>query len=131
MIEPANALQLARDAFSGSTSYFDANIRPELERDLRQFQSKHPNGSKYLSDSYKGRSRFFRPKTRAMVRSGEASVAEAFFTTLDVVAIEPLNTNNEFAKAAGALNLGSGTPGSYCKAFVANGYFAPCSQPSA
>lgn len=100
MIEPTDALQLARDAFSGSTSYFDANIRPELERDLRQFQSKHPTGSKYLSDSYKGRSRFFRPKTRAMVRSGEASVAEAFFTTLDVVAIEPLNTNNEFAKAA-------------------------------
>ena len=30
------------------------------------------------------------------------------------------------AKAAG-LNLGSGTPGSYAKAFVANGYFAQCS----
>lgn len=31
------------------------------------------------------------------------------------------------AKAAG-LNLGSGTPGSYAKAFVGNGYFAPCSE---
>ena len=30
------------------------------------------------------------------------------------------------AKAEG-LNLGSGTPGSYAKAFVGNGYFAPCS----
>ena len=30
------------------------------------------------------------------------------------------------AKASG-LNLGSGTPGSYAKAFVSNGYFAPCS----
>lgn len=30
------------------------------------------------------------------------------------------------AKAAG-LNIGSGTPGSYAKAFVGNGYFAPCS----
>ena len=30
------------------------------------------------------------------------------------------------AKASG-LNLGSGTPGSYAKAFVGNGYFAPCS----
>lgn len=30
------------------------------------------------------------------------------------------------AKASG-LNLGSGTPGSYAKEFVGNGYFAPCS----
>lgn len=98
MIE--NPLQLARDAFSGSTMYFDANIRPELERDLRQFQSKHPPGSKYLSDSYKGRSKFFRPKTRAMVRSGEASVAEAFFTTLDVVNIEPKHSKDDFHMAS-------------------------------
>lgn len=98
MIE--NPLQLARDAFSGSTTYFDANIRPELERDLRQFQSKHPTGSKYQSDSYKGRSRFFRPKTRAMVRSAEASVAEAFFTTSDVVSIDPVNESDDFEQAS-------------------------------
>lgn len=98
MIE--NPLQLARDAFSGSTMYFDSNIRPELERDLRQFQSKHPPGSKYLSDSYKGRSKFFRPKTRAMVRSGEASVAEAFFTTSDVVNIEPKHSKDDFHMAS-------------------------------
>lgn len=93
------ALQLARDAFSGSTTYFDANIRPEVERDLRQFQSKHPSGSKYLSDTYKGRGRFFRPKTRSMVRSAEASVAEAFFSTADAVSIEPVRDTDDLSMA--------------------------------
>ena len=73
MIDANNALALARDAFSGSTMYFDANIRPELEQDLRAFQSKHPSGSKYNSDGYRGRAKFFRPKTRALVRSAEAT----------------------------------------------------------
>ena len=101
MINATTALQYARDAFSGSTSYFDANIRPELEKDLRAFQSKHPADSKYLAESYKNRSRFFRPKTRSMVRSGEASVAEAFFSTSDVVAIDPVQEtdDNQMASA--------------------------------
>ncbi len=87
-------LQLARDAYSSSTSYFDANIRAQIERDLRQFQSQHPNDSKYLSDAYKGRSRLFRPKTRAMIRKNEAIAAEAFFSTNDVVSITPTNDND-------------------------------------
>jgi len=88
-MDDVKALQLARDAYSGSTSYFDTNVRPELEQDLRQFQSLHGNRSKYMSDSYRGRAKFYRPKTRAMVRSAEASVAEAFFSTMDVVSITP------------------------------------------
>ena len=106
MIDATNALQLARDAYTGSTAYFDANIRPELERDLRQFQSKHPRDSKYLSDGYKTRSRFFRPKTRAMVSSAEASVAEAFFSTSDVVSISPINEKDEMAKASAEIMQG-------------------------
>lgn len=100
MIDAANALQLARDAFSGSTTYFDANIRPDLERNLRQFQSKHPAGSKYLSESYRSRSSYFRPKTRAMVRSAEASVAEAFFSTSDIVAIDPVQETDDYQMAS-------------------------------
>lgn len=89
MIDDKRALQLARDAFNGSTNYFNANIRPQLERDIRQFQSRHNPDSKYMSEAYKSRSRFFRPKTRAMVRSSEATAAEAFFSTADVVSITP------------------------------------------
>ena len=100
MIDGTNALQLARDAFSGSTSYFDANLRPELERDLRQFQGKHPAGSKYLSESYRSRSSFFRPKTRAMVRSAEATVAEALFSTQDIVSIDPVQETDDTQMAS-------------------------------
>lgn len=95
MIDAQNALDMARDAFSGSTTYFDANIRPDLERNLRQFQSKHPSGSKYLSESYRSRSSFFRPKTRAMVRSAEASVAEALFSTSDIMSIDPAQETDD------------------------------------
>lgn len=95
MIDSTKALQLARDAFAGSTNYFNANIRPQLERDLRQFQSRHASDSKYLSDAYKSRSRFFRPKTRAMVRGNEATGAEALFSTADVVAIAPQRETDE------------------------------------
>lgn len=93
-------LQLARDAFSTSSSYFDSNIRGQIERDLRQFQSKHASDSKYLSDAYKGRSRLFRPKTRAMIRKNEAVAAEAFFSTQDVVSIAPTNDNDPRQQAS-------------------------------
>lgn len=95
MIDKTKALQLARDAFNGSTNYFNANIRNQLERDIRQFQSRHSPDSKYMSDAYKSRSRFFRPKTRAMVRSNEATAAEAFFSSTDVIAIDPVREKDE------------------------------------
>lgn len=100
MIGADNALQMARDAFSGSTTYFDSNIRPDLERNLRQFQGKHPSGSKYLSESYRSRSSFFRPKTRAMVRSAEATAAEAFFSTSDIVSIDPAQETDDYQMAS-------------------------------
>jgi hypothetical protein len=93
-------LQLARDAHSASTSYFDANIRSQVERDLRQFQSQHAGDSKYLSDAYKGRSRLFRPKTRTMIRKNEAIAAEAFFSTQDVVSVSAANDNDPRQQAS-------------------------------
>ena len=92
MIDDAYALKLAREAYDGSTNYFDTNIRNGLEKDLRQFQGKHSSDSKYVSDAYKSRSRLFRPKTRGALRKNEAIAAEAFFSTLDNVSI---TTDNE------------------------------------
>ena len=95
MIDNDTALRLAREAYSDSTDYFDANIRNRIERDIRRFQSRFPDGSKYLSDAYRTRSRIFRPKTRATIRKGEAIAAEAFFSTLDMVNITPSDENDE------------------------------------
>lgn len=94
-------LTLARDAYTASTAYFDSSIRQQIEADLRQSQGQHPTGSKYLAD--KGRSRLFRPKTRATIRKNEAQAAEAFFSTNDVVAIAPEDDNDPVQKASAAV----------------------------
>lgn len=100
MITDAIALKLAGEAYTGSTNYFDSNVRLRIEQDLRRFQSRFPSGSKYLSDGYKTRSRIFRPKTRATIRKNEAVAAEAFFTTLDMVSITPTDESDDIRKAS-------------------------------
>lgn len=94
-------LQIAKDSFSSSTSYLDANYRRSFEESIAMFHGKHPGGSKYNSESYKHRSRLFRPKTRSMVRKNEAMAAAAFFGNLDVVDIQP-QANNDESQAASA-----------------------------
>ena len=88
-------LTLARDAYTDSTSYFDAGPRREIEAALRQFQGLHPHGSKYLHESYRARSRFFRPKTRAAIRKNEAIAAAALFENKDVVTVAPEDGTNQ------------------------------------
>lgn len=100
MMDDVRALKIARDAYEGSTNYFSANIRLQLERDLRQFQSRHNPDSKYMSEAYKSRSRLFRPKTRVMVRKNEAVAAEAFFATADLVSIEAEQETNQMQQAS-------------------------------
>jgi hypothetical protein len=85
------ALQVARDAYKSSTTYFDGNFRKQMEDALRMFQSKHPLDSKYNSDAYKYRSKLFRPKTRSVIRKNEAAAATAYFSNIDVVNVAPAN----------------------------------------
>lgn len=83
--EPVNWLNLARDAHTNSTDYFDANIRKQIERNISMHRSKHPAGSKYKLPSYKYRSKLFRPKIRSTIRNHEAQGALALFGTTDIV----------------------------------------------
>lgn len=85
----------ARDAYTQSTSYVDSNYRKQWEEDLSHFNSDHAPGSKYHSDSYKYRSKVFRPKTRASIRSNEAAAVAAFFSNQDVVSIEAANQSDQ------------------------------------
>lgn len=103
VLTDARALELATEAYSASNSYFDSAIRKDLVDDLRQFQGQHPQGSKYLSEAYRGRSRFFRPKTRAAVRKNEAISAEAFFSTNDVVSVKPADDSDPQQQASAEL----------------------------
>jgi len=90
-LDRTEGLRIARDAYSASTTYFDANFRKQMEDALRMFQSKHPSDSKYLTESYKYRSKLFRPKTRSVIRKNEAAAAAAFFSNIDVVNLDPSN----------------------------------------
>jgi hypothetical protein len=96
-------LKIAKDSFSGSSSYLDANWRKQWEDNIALFQSRHPAGSKYNSDAYKHRSRLFRPKTRSLVRKNEAAVAVAFFSNPDVVSVEPENEADPMQVASAEL----------------------------
>jgi hypothetical protein len=98
-----HALQLAQEAYTSSTTYFDASIRKQIEAGIRQFQGVHPVGSKYHSDAYRTRSRLFRPKTRGAIRKNEADGAEAFFATRDAIAVEPEDDSNEMQRASSKL----------------------------
>lgn len=102
-LDDARALELARAAYSASTTYFDANVRPDVDSDLRQFRGLHPAGSKYHSDAYKARSRFYRPKTRATIRKNEAVAAEAFFSTGDVVSVQADDDTSDMGRASASL----------------------------
>jgi hypothetical protein len=101
-------LGIARDAYKTSTDFFDANIRKQIEKNLSLFQSKHPLGSKYHSESFKFRTKIFRPKTRAMVRRHEAASALAYFSTADMANCKPEDPRDK-AAALGA---------QFCKALI-------------
>jgi len=88
-------LALARDAYESSESYVDSFLRDQWEAGLKQWQGKHPTNSKYNAESYQGKSKLFRPRTRAVIRKNEASAAAAFFSTNDVVNIEPIDDSND------------------------------------
>lgn len=96
-------LDLAKTAFEGSTTYFDANLRKQQEDNFAHFQGRHAADSKYYLDSWKYRSKSFVPKTRSIVRKGEATVAAAFFSNVDVVTADAQDQSNTFQVANAAL----------------------------
>ncbi len=87
-------LDMARDAFEQSTDWFDASMRPTIEKALAHFQNRHAPGSKYHTDSYKFRAKGFRPKTRASIRRNEAAAATAYFSTADMVSVTAENSSD-------------------------------------
>jgi hypothetical protein len=97
-------LSVARDAYTLSTDYFDANIRKNLERNMAHFGNRHAPGSRYYSDAYKYRHKGFRPKTRSMIRKKEAAAAVALFSTADVVHVEPERGKDPSHQVSASIN---------------------------
>jgi len=97
-------LAVARDAYTTSEDYFDANIRKKVERNLSHFGSRHAPGSKYYSKGYQHRARGFRPKTRSVERQNETAAAVALFSTADVLDVTPQNDNDESQRVSAKIN---------------------------
>ncbi len=93
-------LTLASDAFKTSTGFIDSNYRKRWEDNISYFSNRHPKDSKYHGETYKYRSKIFRPKIRSVIRKNEAAAAAAFFSNVDVVTCEPANDNDPLQKAS-------------------------------
>tara|TARA_R110002095_G_scaffold197339_1_gene176410 strand:- start:27429 stop:29579 length:2151 start_codon:yes stop_codon:yes gene_type:complete len=96
-------LSLARSSFRDSSTWLDASVRKQWEKNLAHFNGRFAPGSKYESPAYRKRSRVFRPKTRSAVRQNEAAVAAAMFATDDLVSITPLNDSRQESRASAAI----------------------------
>lgn len=84
----------ARTAWETSTYWFNSSIRQQIRRNIANFRSLHPEGSKYRHESFKARSRVFRPKSRSLARRIEAAAAVALFATSDLVTVKAWNQND-------------------------------------
>jgi hypothetical protein len=89
-------LKRSMEAYSASTVWFDASLRAQIQKNMANFRSVHPEGSKYHKPSWL-RSNLFRPKTRSMIRRTEAASGVAFFATSDLVNVAPFNRRNPVA----------------------------------
>lgn len=118
MVQPANIesnddvqaednwLRKVRSAWDSSTNYYKSNVENRQRRNQALFDSKHPDGSKYHTPSYRYRSRIFRPKIRSASRKLEASAVQALFSTIDAIEIAPADEFNQQDILAAELNAG-------------------------
>jgi hypothetical protein len=93
-------LKLSREAFDASSTFIEANLRPDWDYSIRAFRSEHAAGSKYLSPEYASRSRLFRPKTRTVIRKNEAAGAVALFSNMELVDMQPGNPDDLMSVAS-------------------------------
>jgi len=93
----------ARVAQGQATTFMDQAVRAKWARAQRAFHNQHADGSKYLSDQWKGRSKLFRPKTRTAVRKHMAAAQKSLFGTGDIIGIEAQDQTNAQQKASAAI----------------------------
>lgn len=95
-------LQRAARLYEDSTDYYESSLFENWRSNIAHFRGRHADGSKYASDAYKHRSRAFRPKPRAAVRTLEATAAAALFTNDDLLSIKGANPNDPMQADAAA-----------------------------
>ena len=85
---------MAQSNFNTARTYQDASLTVQWERNADHFNNRHFRRSAYNTRMYKGRSRLFRPLTRASERASSAQAAAALFSNLEIVDVQPENQND-------------------------------------
>ena len=101
--EGGSWLHKAQEAYRDSTDYYESSLYKEWRSSIAHFRGEHAPGSKYNSELYKKRSKIFRPKIRAAIRTHDATLAAALFTNNEVVNITGSDPNNKFHADAAKL----------------------------
>lgn len=94
---------LARAAESQSVTFSTSGVKERWIRAIKAVRNEHFDGSKYLSDGYKHRSKLFRPKTRSALRKKLTNMAHAFFSTGDVISVQAIDESNQQAVIGAAV----------------------------
>lgn len=97
------ALSLTQNCLDMSRSHVDAGIRRRWTDAYRAFQNEHMSGSKYDTPGWRGRSRHFKPKTRAAVRGSMSAASAALFSSVDAVKISATNEGDKLSRARAAI----------------------------
>lgn len=96
-------LEIARTAESQAITFLDSSVRARWVRSQKAAMNQHPEGSKYTSDQWRGRSKLFRPKTRNAIRKHCRNLAKSLFGPGKVVSAEPQDEQNPMQVASAAL----------------------------
>lgn len=93
-------LGLAASNFTTARAFQDASLIVQWERNADHFNSRHFRRSAYNSSLYRGRSRLFRPLSRASERASSAQFAQSWFSNIDLISVKPKNINDDMQLAA-------------------------------
>ena len=93
---------LAESIYETSQDYYEQSLQRNWQRNARHWNNQFDDGSKFYTDSYRYRSRLFRPLVRTAERNSSAATAVALFSSQDVISIEPQDKTDP-AAAGGAM----------------------------
>ncbi|MFG6159634.1 hypothetical protein ACGTNG_12580 [Halomonas sp. 1390] len=88
-------LRRASLLYRESTDYYQSSLFQSWRDSIAHFRSEHAPGSKYTQDAYRNKSRVFRPKPRAAVRTLDATCAAALFTNDDLLQVRGINPDDQ------------------------------------
>jgi len=101
--EELDWMQLQRTAFNKSSDWMQAQHYAQWERNIHNFQSLHPPGSKYRTTRYSNRNRLFRPMTRTTMRKLEEAYTRSITSASSKARVRAQDPDNDTQAAAAKL----------------------------